>query len=186
MFIGLVLIGPVALKLASTGYRFARYYTGAPRYRAKARPSCRCACWLPSSSPRPSASSRSGVALLIVGHRSDTLLSCTRSRSSCGAPALPCTSCGICPARGGRCGRAEESPARVTAWRDHQVAYVESLNPSSSRTSDRAHQAEVAFLESGRAAARRPDRRRAAADAARGARARPPQGRRATRPRSAG
>src|ERR1700740_3042709 len=27
MFIGLLLIGPVLLKMASTGYRFARYYT---------------------------------------------------------------------------------------------------------------------------------------------------------------
>jgi hypothetical protein len=33
MFIGLVLIPPVALKLASTGYRFARYYSGAAAYR---------------------------------------------------------------------------------------------------------------------------------------------------------
>src|ERR1700754_1208402 len=49
MFIGLVLIGPVVLKLASTGYRFARYYTRAPRYRrrpaaapaARARPRSR-------------------------------------------------------------------------------------------------------------------------------------------------
>jgi hypothetical protein len=29
MFIGMVLIGPVLLKLGSTGYRFARYYSGA-------------------------------------------------------------------------------------------------------------------------------------------------------------
>ncbi len=33
MFIGLVLIPPLLLKLASTGYRFARYYTGAAAYR---------------------------------------------------------------------------------------------------------------------------------------------------------
>jgi hypothetical protein len=32
LFVGLLLIGPVALKLASTGYRFTRYYTGAPTY----------------------------------------------------------------------------------------------------------------------------------------------------------
>jgi cytochrome b subunit of formate dehydrogenase len=31
--IGLVLIGPMALKLASTGYRFLRYYSGDPAYR---------------------------------------------------------------------------------------------------------------------------------------------------------
>jgi hypothetical protein len=32
LFLGLLLLGPVALKLASTGYRFMRYYTGNPRY----------------------------------------------------------------------------------------------------------------------------------------------------------
>lgn len=32
LFLGLLLIGPVALKLASTGYRFMRYYTHSPRY----------------------------------------------------------------------------------------------------------------------------------------------------------
>jgi len=38
LFVGVLLIGPVALKLASTGYRFMRYYTGAPAYRAKGPP----------------------------------------------------------------------------------------------------------------------------------------------------
>jgi hypothetical protein len=38
LFLGLVLIGPVALKLASTGYRFARYYAAEPRYRGKGPP----------------------------------------------------------------------------------------------------------------------------------------------------
>jgi hypothetical protein len=38
LFLGLVLIGPVALKLASTGYRFARYYTHDPGYRRKGPP----------------------------------------------------------------------------------------------------------------------------------------------------
>ncbi len=44
MFIGLVLIPPVLLKLGSTGYRFARYYTGAPAYRAKGPRARCCAC----------------------------------------------------------------------------------------------------------------------------------------------
>ena len=34
----MVLIPPVALKLGSTGYRFARYYLGSPVYRAKGPP----------------------------------------------------------------------------------------------------------------------------------------------------
>jgi hypothetical protein len=38
LFVGLVLIGPVALKVASTGYRFARYYTGSSTYREKGPP----------------------------------------------------------------------------------------------------------------------------------------------------
>ena len=38
LFVGLLLLGPVALKMASTGYRFARYYTRAPSYRRKGPP----------------------------------------------------------------------------------------------------------------------------------------------------
>jgi hypothetical protein len=32
LFLGLLLIGPIALKIASTGYRFMRYYTNSERY----------------------------------------------------------------------------------------------------------------------------------------------------------
>jgi hypothetical protein len=38
LFVGLLLLGPVLLKLASTGYRFARYYTRNAAYRAKGPP----------------------------------------------------------------------------------------------------------------------------------------------------
>lgn len=38
LFLGLVLIGPVALKLASTGYRFVSYYTNDAAYRRKGAP----------------------------------------------------------------------------------------------------------------------------------------------------
>jgi hypothetical protein len=38
VFIGVLLIPPVLLKLASTGYRFARYYTGSRPYVAKGPP----------------------------------------------------------------------------------------------------------------------------------------------------
>jgi hypothetical protein len=34
----IVLLGPLAVKMASTGYRFARYYTGSPAYRSKGPP----------------------------------------------------------------------------------------------------------------------------------------------------
>lgn len=38
LFLGLLLIGPVTLKMASTGYRFARYYTHEQAYRRKGPP----------------------------------------------------------------------------------------------------------------------------------------------------
>ena len=37
-FLGMLLLGPVTLKAASTIYRFARYYTGNPEYRRKGPP----------------------------------------------------------------------------------------------------------------------------------------------------
>lgn len=45
MFIGLVLIGPVLLKLGSTGYRMVRYYSGSRPYRVKGPPRCRSGRW---------------------------------------------------------------------------------------------------------------------------------------------
>ena len=38
VFIGMVLIPPVLVKIGSTGYRFVRYYLGAPAYRRKGPP----------------------------------------------------------------------------------------------------------------------------------------------------
>jgi hypothetical protein len=38
VYLGVLLVGPVLLKTASTGYRFARYYTGARPYRQKGPP----------------------------------------------------------------------------------------------------------------------------------------------------
>ena len=38
VFVGLLLIPPVLLKLASTGWRFVRYYTGSRPYRSKGAP----------------------------------------------------------------------------------------------------------------------------------------------------
>jgi hypothetical protein len=38
LFVGLLLMGPVALKMASTGYRFMRYYTRNPAYAHKGPP----------------------------------------------------------------------------------------------------------------------------------------------------
>ena len=50
LFLGLALMGPVALKVGSTGYRFMRYYAAEPRYRAKGLPHSRCASSGPSCS----------------------------------------------------------------------------------------------------------------------------------------
>ncbi len=38
LFLGLLLVGPILLKMASTGYRFVRYYAHNPAYRAKGPP----------------------------------------------------------------------------------------------------------------------------------------------------
>lgn len=38
LFLGLMLLGPLALKMGSTGYRFVRYYTRNPAYREKGPP----------------------------------------------------------------------------------------------------------------------------------------------------
>jgi hypothetical protein len=38
LFLGLVLLGPIVVKMASTGYRFVRYYTRSPAYRSKGPP----------------------------------------------------------------------------------------------------------------------------------------------------
>lgn len=38
LFLGLVLLGPITVKMGSTGYRFLRYYTQTPAYRSKGPP----------------------------------------------------------------------------------------------------------------------------------------------------
>jgi hypothetical protein len=74
MFIGLVLIGPVALKLASTGYRFARYYTGAPVYVAKGPPHIALRALAPLLVATTVMIFATGVWLLLLGHHSDRVL----------------------------------------------------------------------------------------------------------------
>lgn len=74
LFVGLMLLGPVALKMASTGYRFARYYTSNAAYVERGAPA-----WiLRATAPIVVASTlgvlASGVALLLVGPRSAGLL----------------------------------------------------------------------------------------------------------------
>jgi hypothetical protein len=74
MFIGLVLIPPVMLKLGSTGYRFARYYTGAAAYREKGPPRPLLRLLAPVLVATTALIFASGVWLLLLGHHSDLVL----------------------------------------------------------------------------------------------------------------
>ena len=74
MFVGMVLIPPVALKLGSTGYRFVRYYTGAARYRQKGPPPLLLRVLAPLLVAATVGVFASGVLLMARGHRSDGLL----------------------------------------------------------------------------------------------------------------
>jgi hypothetical protein len=67
LFVGMLLIGPIALKMASTGYRFVRYYTADPRYRRKGPPSAPLRMLAPLVVISTVAVFVSGVALLLVG-----------------------------------------------------------------------------------------------------------------------
>ena len=74
MVVGLVLVPPILVKLGSTGYRFARYYTRSPLYVHRGPP----VVWLRALAPVLVLTTigifATGIALLAVGHKSDTLL----------------------------------------------------------------------------------------------------------------
>jgi hypothetical protein len=74
IFIGMLLIPPVALKLGSTGYRFARYYTGSPPYVQKGPPPLVLRVLAPSVVLTTLALFGTGVALLIDGPPGNTLI----------------------------------------------------------------------------------------------------------------
>jgi hypothetical protein len=75
LFVGMLLVGPVLLKLASTGYRFARYYTANPRYRRKGPPALPLRMIAPIVVLTTLVVFVSGIALLFAGPSSrDTLL----------------------------------------------------------------------------------------------------------------
>ena len=67
LFLGLLLLGPVALKLGSTGYRFVRYYTDNQRYRRKGRPAPLLRGLAPIVVACTVALYGTGVALLFAG-----------------------------------------------------------------------------------------------------------------------
>jgi hypothetical protein len=74
MFIGLVLIPPVALKLGSTGYRMLSYYVGSRAYRQKGPPLLPLRLMAPVLVASTIAVLASGVLLLAVGHKSSGVL----------------------------------------------------------------------------------------------------------------
>ena len=74
MFIGMALIPPVLLKLGSTGYRFARYYSGARVYREKGPPPLLLRLLAPLLVITTIIIFATGVLLLLSGHRSDLVL----------------------------------------------------------------------------------------------------------------
>jgi hypothetical protein len=67
VFIGMLLIPPVLLKLGSTGYRFARYYTGSPPYRRKGPPSLPMRVLAPGVVLTTVALFGTGIALTLSG-----------------------------------------------------------------------------------------------------------------------
>ena len=66
VFIGMLLIPPVLVKLASTGWRFARYYTGTPAYVRKGPPAPLLRLLGPAVVVLTVAVFASGVALVLA------------------------------------------------------------------------------------------------------------------------
>jgi hypothetical protein len=67
IFIGMLLLPPVALKVASTGYRFARYYAGHRAYREEGPPHPLLRLLGPVVVLSTAALFASGVALAVLG-----------------------------------------------------------------------------------------------------------------------
>jgi hypothetical protein len=76
LFLGLLLLGPVLLKMASTGYRFFRYYTSDSIYVAKGPPMSALRLMGPVVVATTVAVFVSGIVLMFVGpaNRSTSLL----------------------------------------------------------------------------------------------------------------
>jgi hypothetical protein len=73
LFLGLLLLPPVALKLASTGWRFARYYTGNESYVLAGPPRMLLRLLAPLLVASTVALFGTGVAMILVGHRGGEL-----------------------------------------------------------------------------------------------------------------
>ena len=73
LFLGLLLLPPVALKLATTGWRFARYYTGSKPYVLEGPPRMLLRVLAPLLVASTLALFGTGVAMIVVGHRGGEL-----------------------------------------------------------------------------------------------------------------
>lgn len=67
LFVGMLLVGPIALKMSSTGYRFLRYYTHDAGYRRKGAPPIALRLIAPIVIASTIAVMISGVLLLLLG-----------------------------------------------------------------------------------------------------------------------
>lgn len=74
MLIGMALLGPVAAKLATTGYRFGRYYLGGTTYVEKGPPPLPLRLLAPGVVFTTVAVFGTGVALLLAGEPSGSLV----------------------------------------------------------------------------------------------------------------
>jgi hypothetical protein len=74
LFLGMLLVPPVLLKMGSTGYRFARYYTGDRSYRRKGPPAAALRALAPLLVLSTVVVFASGVALLFIGPSSRSAL----------------------------------------------------------------------------------------------------------------
>ena len=69
LFLGLVLLGPIAVKLTSTGYRFVRYYTNDAAYRSQGPPETSLRMLAPLVVASTLVVFISGMLLLLAGPR---------------------------------------------------------------------------------------------------------------------
>ena len=74
VFVGMLLIPPVTLKLASTGYRFWRYYSGSPEYVLRGPPHVLLRLLAPLVVVSTLAVFATGVGLLALGPGHEALL----------------------------------------------------------------------------------------------------------------
>lgn len=74
VFVGVLLIPPIVLKLASTGYRFMRYYTRHPAYHRQGPPRLLLRLLAPLVVASTLALFGTGVALILQGPRAGVML----------------------------------------------------------------------------------------------------------------